>query len=58
MAYRRTGERESEHSEVTDYFALLVFGDFRKPPEYERNFSRTASKKFLRLYTNYKRGVK
>ena len=47
MAHRRTGCRGGEHSKVTDNFASLVFGG-----------SRTTSKKFLRLYTDYERGVK
>ena len=39
MAHRRTvGGRGGEHSEVRDNFALLVFGDSRKPLEYERVF--------------------
>ena len=59
MVYRRTGGgRGGEHSEVTDNFAWLVFGGSRKPPEYERVFSRTASKNFLRLYTDHERGIK
>ena len=59
VAHRRTGGgRGSEHNEITDSFASLVFGDSRKPPEYGRVFSRTASKNFLRLYTDYERGVK
>ena len=45
MAHRRTGGRGGEHSEVTDNFASLMFGD------------KTASKKFLRLNTDYERGV-
>ena len=58
-AHRRTGGSGDEHSEVTDNLtSLLVFGDSRKPPEYGRVFSRTASKKFLCLYTDYERGVK
>ena len=59
MVHRRNGGRGGEYSEVTDDFASLVFGDSRKPPEYGRGFSRTASKDFLRfLYTDYERGVK
>ena len=58
MAHRRTGCRGGEHSEVTDSFTSLVFGDSRKPTEYGRVFARTTSKKFLRLYTDYERGVK
>ena len=58
MVHRRTGGRGGEPSEVTDNFASLVLGDFRKPPEYGRVFSRTASKKLLRLYAEYERGVK
>ena len=54
MAHHRTGGRGGERSEVIDVFASLVFGDSRKPP----NFSRTASKKFLRFYAEYERGVK
>ena len=38
MAHRRTGGRGGEHTEVTDNFASLVFGDFRKPPEDGRVF--------------------
>ena len=58
MAHRRTGGRGGDYSEVTDNFASLVFGDSREFPEYRRVFSRTAFKKFLRLYTDYERGVK
>ena len=43
---------------MTDNFASVVFGDTRKSPEYGRFFSRTASKKYLRLYIDYERGVK
>ena len=43
---------------MTANFASSVFGDSRKPPEYGRVFSGTASKNFLSLYTNYERGVK
>ena len=43
---------------MTDSFASLVSGDSKNPPEYRRFFSRTASKKCLRLYTDYERGVK
>ena len=50
MAHRRTGGgKRGELSEVTDNFASLVFGGFRKPPEYGRVFSRTASNNFLRF---------
>ena len=59
MAIRRTGGRGGECREVTDNFELMVFGDSRKSPEYGRVFSRTASKKCLRMYTDYEeRGVK
>ena len=58
MAHRRTGGRRGKHSEETDNFASFVFGDSRKPPEYRRIFSRTASKKSLRLYADYEQGVK
>ena len=58
VAHRRPGGRGSEHSEVTNGFVSFVFGDSRKSPEYGRGYSRTASKKFLRLYTDYERGVK
>ena len=59
MAHCRTGGgRGGEHSEVTDNFASLVFDNSRKPPEYGRFFSRTAPNNFLRLYTDYERGVK
>ena len=59
MAHRRTsGGRGGEHSKVTDNFVSLVFGDSRKPPEYEGAFSRPAFKRFLRLHTDYERGVK
>ena len=57
MAHRRTGGRGGKYSEVADKFASLVLGGSRKPPEY-RVFSRTASKKFLRLYTGYEQGDK
>ena len=50
MTHRRTGGRGGEHREVTENFASLVLGDSRKPPEYGRVLSRTASKKFLRLH--------
>ena len=36
IAHRRIGGRGGEHSEVTDNFASLVIGDFRKPREYGR----------------------
>ena len=58
MAHRRTGGWAGKRSEVVDNFAALVFGESGKPPEYGRVFSTTASKKFLRLYTDYKREVK
>ena len=59
MAHRRTGGgKGGEHGKVTDNFESLVFGGSRKPSEYGRVFSRTASKKFLRLYTDYERRVK
>ena len=58
IAHRRTGDRGGEYSEGIDNFASLIFGDSRKPPECGRVFSRTASKKFLRLYTDYEWGVK
>ena len=59
MAHRRTdGGRGGAHSEVTDNFASLVFGDSRKQPEYGQAFSKTASNKFLRLYTDHEWGVK
>ena len=43
---------------LREYHQPLVFGHSRKPPEYGRVFSRTVSKKFLRLYTDYERRVK
>ena len=59
MAHHRTeGGRGLEHSEMTDNFASLVFGDSRESPEYGRVFARTASTKFLRLHTDYGRGFK
>ena len=58
MAHRRTGVRGGKHGEMTDNLASLVSTDFRKPPKYGRVFSTTASKKFLRLYAHYERGVK
>ena len=57
VAHRSTAGRGGEYSEVRDNFASLVFGDSRKPPEYERVFLELL-KKFLRLYTDYERGVK
>ena len=32
MAHRRTAGRGGEHSEMTDIFASLVFGDSSNPP--------------------------
>ena len=58
MAHSKNGGRGGEHSEVTDNFASLVFDDSRKAPEYGRVLSRTTSKKFSHLYTDYERGVK
>ena len=57
MVHRRSGGRGGEYSKMTDDFASFVFGDSRKPPGYERAFSRTASMKFLRLYTDCEQGV-
>ena len=58
MAHHRTGGKGGKSSEVIHNFASLVFGDSKKPPEYGQYFSRTACKNFLRLYTDYERGVK
>ena len=59
MAHRRTGgDSGGEHSGLTDNIVSLVFGDYRLPTKYEGSFSRTAPKKFLRLYTDYERRVK
>ena len=58
MAHRRTGGRGGEHSEVTDNFVSMIFGDPRKPPEYGGSCSGMASQTFLRLYADYERGVK
>ena len=38
MVHRRTGSRGGEHSEMTDSFASLVFGDSRKGNGQKRKY--------------------
>ena len=55
MAHRRTGRRTQRDGRQ---FRVLRFEDSREPPKYGRVFSKRASKKSLRLYVDYERGVK